>query len=224
MIKIDLLGFSFDRFIPPGAHTLPPLPYGYDALAPIIDKETLRIHHDIHHRAYVDGLNKAEKYLVDARTKNNFDLIKYWENELAFNGSGHILHSLYWTIMQPATNTPSSPSPHTLRSIEKYFGSYDAFKNQFIQAAIAVEASGWCVLVYNPAFGHLEVLQVQKHQNLTQWGVIPILAVDVWEHAYYLKYQNKRADYINEWYKIINWREVERRFDYAKKARLPLTI
>ena len=220
---MDLFKFNTEEPIPAGGHVLPPLPYGYDALSPVIDEKTLKIHHDVHHLAYVNGLNKAEKYLEEARSNENFDLIKYWENELAFNGSGHILHSLYWTIMQPVSLNEEMPKSHTMKEIIEYFGSYEAFKNQFIQAAIAVEGSGWCVLVYNPSFRHLEILQVEKHQNLTQWGVIPILTVDVWEHAYYISYQNKRADYINEWYKIINWTEVERRLEIAKKAKLSLT-
>jgi len=224
VIKIDLLNLNIQKFIPPGGHTLPPLPYAYNALEPVIDEKTMRIHHDIHHMAYVNGLNKAEKYLVDAREKNNFELIKYWENELAFNGSGHILHSLYWTVMQPVSHERKIPMPNTLRAIEKYFGTYDAFMNQFIQAAVNVEGSGWCILAYNPAFKHLEILQAEKHQNLTQWGVIPVLTLDVWEHAYYLKYQNRRADYINDWYKIINWEEVDRRLSMAKRAKLPMTV
>ena len=183
---MELLNFSTIDTIPTGGHMLPPLPYAYNALEPVICEKIVRIHHDIHHLAYVEGLNKAEKYLEDARCKNNFDLIKYWENELAFNGSGHILHSLYWTIMQPAALDEQMPKPHTMKMINEYFGSYEAFANQFIEAAIAVEGNGWCVLGYNPAFGHLEILQAEKHQNLTQWGIIPILVVDVWEHAYYL--------------------------------------
>ena len=219
---MDLFKIGIEEPVPVGGHVLPPLPYGYDALAPVIDQKTLILHHDIHHLGYVNGLNKAEKHLEEARSAGNFDLIKYWENELAFNGSGHILHSLYWTVMQPVSLGEDMPKTHTMKDITDYFGSYGAFKKQFTEAAAAVEGSGWCVLVYNPAFRRLEILQVEKHQNLTQWGVIPILAIDVWEHAYYITYQNKRAEYIKEWYKIINWSEVEKRLGMAKKARLPL--
>ena len=174
--------------VPPGQHKLPPLPYGYGALQPIISSTTLRIHHDKHHKAYVDGLNKAELKLVELRRIDDFDLIKYWENELAFNGSGHILHSIYWTIMAPI-GTGGRPDRETLNQINRYFGSFNAFQRQFTNAADKVEASGWTVLTWQPTWRRLEILQAEKHQNLTQWSGIPILVVDVWEHAYYLDYQ-----------------------------------
>jgi len=203
---------------PLGEHKLPPLPYGYTALEPVIDAKTLQIHHDKHHQKYVDDLNRAEKGMQSARVQNNYDYVKYWENELAFNGSGHILHSVYWTIMT-SPGKGGSARPQTLSYINDYFGSYDDFKAQFINAAIAVEGSGWAILGYNTAWGHLEILQCEKHQNLTQWGIIPILVCDVWEHAYYLKYQNLRADYVNAWYTLIDWAEVEKRLITASKAQ-----
>lgn len=211
------------RYVPAGKHRLPPLPYPYEALEPIIGADTLRIHHDRHHKAYVDGLNKAESALVEARKRNDFSYVKYWENELAFNGSGHILHSIYWTIMAPQ-DFDSEPGPCTVKEINKYFGSGEAFVEQFINAAVKVEGSGWGILVWNPAWCHLEILTAEKHQNLTQWGAIPILVVDVWEHAYYLDYQNKREDYVREWMKLINWEEVENRLMLAKEGQLPLLL
>jgi len=206
-----------------GAHTLPPLPYPYDALEPVIDSETLKIHHDKHHKKYVDDLNKAELALETARERNDYNFIKYWENELAFNGSGHILHSVYWTIMT-RPDTKLSPGNYTSKYIDWYFGGFETFKAQFTAAANAVEGSGWCILGYNPAFSRLELLQCEKHQNLTQWGLIPILVCDVWEHAYYLKYKNQRADYVNAWWRLVNWDEVESRFLKAAQGILPLTI
>ena len=207
--------------VKPGGHKLPPLPYAYDALEPVIDAKTLEIHHNKHHQKYVDDLNKAELALVDARAKKDFTYIKYWENELAFNGSGHILHSIFWTVMA-SPGTGGEPGINTLNWINWYFGSFDAFKAQFSAAAKNVEGSGWCILGYNPAFGHLEILTAEKHQNGTQWGIIPILVLDVWEHAYYLKYQNLRADYVDAWWKIVNWTEVERRLLDAYRGRLRL--
>jgi len=209
--------------IPPGRHVLPPLPYGYDALEPVIGAKTLRIHHDRHHKAYVDGLNQAEVNLVEAREKQNFYYIKYWENELAFQGSGHILHSIYWTIMAPP-GTGGKPGPYTTKLIDCYFGNFTAFKNQFVNAANKVEGSGWGILIWQPAWNHLEILQAEKHQNLTQWGGIPVLVCDVWEHAYYLDYQNERQKYIDAWWNLINWYEVERRLIDAICGRLPLSM
>ncbi len=209
--------------IPPGQHQLPPLPYDYNALEPVISAETLRLHHDKHHKAYVDGLNKAETALVEVRKRNDDQFLKYWENELAFHGSGHILHSIYWTIMAPL-RMGGQPGPHTLYQINCYFGSFNAFKNQFINAADEVEGSGWGILTWQPTWKRLEVLQAEKHQNLTQWSGIPILVCDVWEHAYYLDYQNNRQKYIDSWWELINWQEVERRLILAINGRVPLTL
>lgn len=204
-----------------GMHKLPPLPYPYDALEPVISAETLMLHHDKHHKSYVDGLNRAELYLAEARNTGNIEYIKYWENELAFNGSGHILHSIYWTIMAPV-GRGGQPGPRTVYHANQYFGGIEAMKNQFILATERVEASGWGILVWQPAWGRLEILQAEKHQDLTQWSGIPILVCDVWEHAYYLDYQNRRSDYVNAWWQLINWDEVERRLVSAINGRVSL--
>ncbi len=209
--------------VPLGQHQLPPLPYDYSALEPVISSETLRIHHDKHHKAYVDDLNKAEIALADVRKRNDYSYIKYWENELAFSGSGHILHSIYWTIMAPE-GMGGQPYSHTMNQINCYFGSFNAFKNQFINAAGKVEGSGWGILTWQPTWKRLEILQAEKHQNLTQWSGIPILVCDVWEHAYYLDYRNERQKYIDSWWKLINWYEVERRLVHAVNGRVPLVL
>jgi len=208
--------------VAPGQHTLPPLRYAYDALEPVIDAKTLQIHHDKHHKKYVDELNRAELALAAARHAKDFSQIKCLEEAIAFNGSGHILHSIYWTIMHPTKEGAGTPKINTSRLIDWYFGSFESFKAQFSAAAKAVEGSGWGILVYNPAFGRLEILQAEKHQNLTQWGAIPILVCDVWEHAYYLKYQNLRDDYVDAWWQLVNWDEVERRLLLAAAGQIPL--
>ena len=177
------------------SHVLPELPYDYNALEPYYDEQTVRLHHDIHHKGYVDGLNTAEAKLKEARENGDYSLVKHWEKELAFHGSGHILHKIFWENMKP--NGGGAPSGEVSEKINESFGSFKAFKDQFTKAAVAVEGSGWCALVWNNIFNKLEILQIEKHQNLTQWGSTPILVVDVWEHAYYLKYQNKRADFVN---------------------------
>lgn len=193
---------------------LPELPYAYDALEPYYDAETVRIHHDIHHKGYVDGLNNAQKKLKEAREAGDFGLIKHWERELAFHGSGHILHTIFWENMKPQGG--GEPDGEVATLINEYFGSFDAFKKHFTSAAAAVEASGWCALVWNRELNRLEVVQVEKHQNLSLWSSIPILIIDVWEHAYYLKYQNKRADFINNWWNLINWEDVNNRLSKAR--------
>ena len=209
--------------MPPGKHKLPPLPYSYNALEPVIDEKTLKIHHDIHHKKYVDDLNKTETDALEMRKSGKFDNINLIEENLAFNGSGHILHSIYWTIMT-SPGTGGSPGKITDILINSYFGSFDGFKNQFVQAASKVHGSGWSILGYNPYFQRLEILQAQRHENLTQWGIIPVLVCDVWEHAYYLQYQNKRDDYINAWWTLINWGEVENRLIYAIQSKAVLSV
>lgn len=198
-------------------YTLPKLPYEYDALEPYLDQETLKIHHDKHHKGYVDGLNKAMEALNKARENNDFSLIKHYERELAFNGSGHILHTLYWENMCP--DPKKKPSGDLMKQIEKDFGSYENFKTQFTKAAAAVEGSGWAILAYHPLLCRLDILQCEKHQNLTVWMCQPILILDVWEHAYYIKYQNKRADFIEAFWNICNWEKVEARFDHCCKCK-----
>jgi Fe-Mn family superoxide dismutase len=195
-------------------HQLPPLDYPYEALEPHIDAQTMRLHHDIHHAAYVTGLNNAEAKLAEAREKNDFALVKHWSRELAFHGAGHFLHTIFWKNMAP--NGGGKPSGKLLVQIEKDFGSYEAFVAQFKAAAGAVEGSGWALLVKNWPAQKLEILQAEKHQQLSQWVVEPILALDVWEHAYYLKYQNKRPAYVEAFFNVINWKDVEQRFEHGQ--------
>lgn len=201
--------------VPIGGHTLPPLPYAYNALEPYIDEKTMVIHHDKHHQSYVDGLNKAELKLAEARKNGDFDLVKHWERELAFNGAGHYLHTIFWNVMSPQGG--GRPTGALLDAIERSFGSYDAFKTQFTEAAVKVEGGGWAILVWSPRSRRLEILTAEKHQNLSQWDVVPLLALDVWEHAYYLKHQNNRADYIKDWWKVVNWPYVSERYAAARR-------
>ncbi|MCT2345278.1 superoxide dismutase [Niallia taxi] len=202
--------FVNEPTVPAGGHRLPSLPYAYNALEPYIDEEIMRLHHTKHHQSYVDGLNKAENMLVQARKDRKFELVKHWSRELAFHGSGHYLHTIFWNNMSP--NGGGEPKGMLLEAIKDYFGSYDAFKQHFTEAAKAVEGVGWAILVWSPRARHLEILQSERHMLLTQWDTIPLLALDVWEHAYYLQYKNNRADYISNWWKIVNWKDVEERF------------
>jgi superoxide dismutase, Fe-Mn family len=196
-------------------YNLPSLPYEYNALEPHYDEQTVKIHHDIHHKGYVDGLNNAEAKLKEAREKGDFALIKHWERELAFHGSGHVLHTLFWESLSPQGG--GEPKGTLASQIQSDFGSYDAFKKQFSAAAVAVEASGWTTLCYQPDFNKLLILQVEKHQDLTVWGAIPLMIVDVWEHAYYLKYQNKRAAFVEAFWNMVNWDNASKIFDNINK-------
>jgi Fe-Mn family superoxide dismutase len=191
------------------AHELPPLPYEYNALEPHIDEQTMRLHHDKHHLAYVNGLNTAETKLAEARDKGDFALVKHWEREAAFHGAGHFLHCIFWENMGP--NGGGEPAGKLADAIKSRFGGYDKFIAHFKAAGAAVEGSGWVLLVKNNMTKALDILTAEKHQDLTQWVVTPLLVCDVWEHAYYLKYQNNRAAYIEAFTKVINWDDVTKR-------------
>lgn len=198
-----------------GKHTLPPLPYAYDALEPYISSEIMRLHHDKHHQSYVDGLNKAELMMKKARETNDYALLKHWEREAAFHGSGHYLHTLFWEEMIPGGGGQAKGDLY--KQIEKDFGSFQAFKNHFSEAAKQVEGVGWALLVWVPRARKLEILQSERHMILTQWDTIPILVLDVWEHAYYLQYKNDRASYVKNWWNVVNWPQTSLRFNTAKK-------
>ncbi|OZU90065.1 superoxide dismutase [Virgibacillus indicus] len=204
--------------IPFGKHTLPPLPYKYNALEPYISEEIMRLHHDKHHQSYVDGLNKAEKALYDSKTDTN--LIKHWLREQAFNGSGHYLHTIFWYNMTP--NSAKEPKGEIKRRIKRDFGSWKRFKNLFTEAANSVEGVGWAVLVWAPRSGRLAIQTIEKHQLFQQADVIPLLVLDVWEHAYYLQYKTDKKDYISNWWNVVNWDNVNERYKEAIKVRWSL--
>lgn len=208
-----------EKSLPPGGHTLPELPYAYNALEPYISEEIMRLHHDKHHRSYVDGLNRAELNLKKARETNDFSLIKHWSRELSFHGSGHYLHTIFWRNMSP--NGGGSPTGILKGEIEKYFGNVDTFKRQFSEAAKQVEGVGWALLVWSPRARHLEVLQSERHMIQTQWDTIPLLVLDVWEHAYYLQYKNNRSEYVDKWWNLVNWHDVEIRYEKAADIKWP---
>jgi len=195
-------------------HELPPLPYDYNALEPYYDEETVRLHHDKHQAAYVAGWNKAEEALEEARAKGDYALIQNWEKQLAFHSSGATLHAMFWENMAP--NAGGDPKGELAKQIETDFGSIENFKKQFSAATAAVEASGWTMLGWNPDVKKLYVLQIENHQKLVMTGIRPLLVLDVWEHAYYLKYQNRRPEWIEAWWHLVNWPDVERKFGAAK--------
>ena len=197
------------------AHELPPLPYAYDALEPYYDEQTLRLHHDKHHAAYVAGLNAAEEKVQAMLKSGDYANARGVAGDLAFHGSGHILHSIFWTNMKPGGG--GNPTGGLADAINKGFGGVDAFKGLFLATANAVQGSGWGILAYRKMDDSLVILGAEKHENLTQWGVAPILALDVWEHAYYLKYQNRRPEWTKAFMEnLVNWEDVARRLKEAK--------
>jgi len=197
-----------------GKYVLPKLPYAYDALEPVYMAKALEIHHQKHHAGYVKGLNTTLEKLESARKAGDYASITAFSRDLAFHGSGHILHCLLWNSMKPGgvKEIPASLS----KAINADFGSVDAFKAQFVAATKGVEASGWGVLAFEPVAGKLMILQSEKHQNLTIWGVAPLLVCDVWEHAYYLQYANDRAQWVDNFMKIANWEYAAERYEAVK--------
>jgi Fe-Mn family superoxide dismutase len=197
-----------------GKYVLPELPYAYNALEPLYDEQTVRLHHDKHHAAYVNGLNAALEKLEAARKTNNFADVKALSKAVAFHGSGHILHTLFWHSMRPGG---AGEIPGELeKAMKDSFGTVESCKAQFAAAAKDVEGSGWAILAYEPFADKLLILQAEKHQDLTVWGVQPLLVCDVWEHAYYLKYQNRRAEWVDTFMKMADWQFAAERLAQAR--------
>jgi Fe-Mn family superoxide dismutase len=196
-----------------GKYAAAPLPFAYDALEPVIDARTVELHYNFHHKPAAAAANKAEEALAKARDSGDFALVKHYEKELAFQLSSHILHTIYWTNL---SGKGGAPKGTLAKAIAAEFGSYENCKSQLSAAAAAVEASGWGMLAYHPATKKLMILQCENHQKLTAWGAQPLLLLDVFEHAYYLKYQNRRAEYLDNLFSIINWDNVAARFDAAR--------
>ena len=208
------------------AHELPPLPYAHDALEPHIDKATMEIHHGKHHNAYVTNLNKAiagnaalEAKSVEALITDLASVPENIRGPVRNNGGGHVNHTAFWKLMGPKAG--GAPSGKLADDINATFGSIDAFKEKFEAAGVGRFGSGWAWLVVNN--GKLEIVSTANQDNPTMGKAVagcegkPILGVDVWEHAYYLKYQNKRPDYLKAFWNVVNWTEVSRLYDAAKK-------
>ncbi|MFC0397833.1 superoxide dismutase [Paraburkholderia rhizosphaerae] len=199
-----------------GKYAAAPLPFAYDALEPVIDARTVELHYNFHHKPAVVAANKAEEALAKARDTSDFALVKFYEKELAFQLSSHILHTVYWTSI---SGKGGEPKGELAKMIDSNFGSYAKFKAQLAAATIATEASGWGVVGYHPVTGKLMILQCENHQKLTAWGIQPILVLDVFEHAYYLKYQNRRNEYVNQLFSIVNWDNASLRLQAAMPSR-----
>ena len=196
---------------------LPDLPYPYDALEPFIDKETMQIHHDKHHGAYVENLNKALEGRDELLSKPIEELLASVESveesirqTVINNGGGHANHSFFWEIMCPASQS-GEPKGDLKEALESSFGSIDSFKEEFTKKVMGVFGSGWVFLI-KKANGDLSLKRHSFQNSPLMHGNKPILGIDVWEHAYYLKYQNRKADYISAWWNVVNWEEVETRF------------
>ena len=200
------------------AYTLPDLPYDPAALEPHYSAQVVSLHHDKHHAAYVTGLNTTMDRLEEARQKSDYDTIVGLEKTLAFNLSGHVLHSIFWTNLSPSGG--DRPGGELAAAIVEHFGSFDAFKAQMTQATTTVQGSGWGALAWEPLGKRLYIEQIYDHQGNTGQSGLPLLVFDAWEHAYYLQYKNVRADFVTALWNIVSWENVASRFDKAVGVNL----
>jgi Fe-Mn family superoxide dismutase len=198
-----------------GTYTLPALPYANDALEPVIDAQTMEIHHTRHHAGYIRGMGVALEELAKVRAgTGDARLVKHWSRELSFHASGHLNHALFWQVMAPRdAGGGGRPEGRLAELIERDFGGFERFQSHFVAASASVEGSGWGWLVWDPMAGRLMVTQGEKQQNFMVTGVQPLLGLDVWEHAYYLRYQNRRRAYCEAFFEIINWAKVSELLD-----------
>jgi len=205
-----------------GKYTLPEMPYAYDALEPHIDAQTMEIHHSKHHQKYTDGMNGAlEKLSPELQEKDIEEILSNInqvpddvKGAINFNGGGYDNHKLFWNSMKQ--NGGGEPTGAIADAINDSFGSFAEFKELFSSKTAPLQGSGWGWLVYNPNSGKVEYKAMSNQTSPRTEGLVPLLGLDVWEHAYYLKYQNKRPDYIAAWWNVINWDEVNDRFSKAK--------
>ncbi|HKD18563.1 MAG TPA: superoxide dismutase [Thermoanaerobaculia bacterium] len=192
-------------------YTLPELQYDYSALEPHISGKIMELHHDKHHAGYVKGANSTLEKLGEAREKEDFTRLGAMEKALAFNLSGHVLHSLFWQNLAPKGG--GEPKGELAEQIKKDFGGFAAFKRQLTEAASTIMGSGWGAVVWEPLAGRLLTTQIYDHQsNLAQAGV-PIMVLDAWEHAYYLQYENRKTDFFQVVWNVWNWKDVAERFE-----------
>ena len=205
------------------AFDLPPLPYGYDALEPVIDRETMELHHSKHHRAYVDALNKALEGHPDLQGKSieallrDLDTVPEAIRQTVRNqGGGHANHQMFWKIIQPGG--AKAPAGAIAQAIDEGFGSFDAFKTRFEEAGAKHFGSGWVFLVTHPGGQGLDILTLPNQDSVLPLKRPALLANDVWEHAYYLKHRNRRADYLKGWWEVVNWTTVGARLDAIRSG------
>ena len=195
-------------------YTLPELSYDYGALAPAISGQIMELHHSKHHQTYVTGANTAIQQMAEARDSGNFANINKLEKDLAFNLGGHVNHSVFWTNMSP--NGGDKPVGELASAIDDYFGSFEKFQAHFTAAALGVQGSGWAALLWDSIGQRLIISQFFDQQSNFPVGTVPVLLLDVWEHAYYLDYKNVRADYVKAFWNIVDWSNVQARFDAAR--------
>ena len=203
-------------------YVLPDLSYDYGALEPNISGKIMELHHDKHHLAYVNGANSALDALADAREKNDLTMVNKFQKDLAFNLAGHVNHTVFWKNMSPEGG--DKPTGELAAAIDEYFGSFDAFRAHFTASALGIQGSGWSILVWDILGQKLIIEQLYDHQGNLSVGSIPLLMLDMWEHAFYLDYQNVKPEYVKAFWNIVNWADVQARFQEASQNTSTLLL
>ncbi|MDO5671800.1 MAG: superoxide dismutase [Actinomycetaceae bacterium] len=196
-------------------YTLPDLPYDYSALEPHISAQIMELHHSKHHAAYVAGANAALTALEEARDKGDLGAINLWEKNLAFNLGGHSNHSVFWKNLAP--NAGGTPTGDILDAINEFFGTFEKFQAQFTASAMGIQGSGWAILAWDTVGRRLVTFQLFDQQGNIPVALVPLLMIDMWEHAFYLDYLNVKADYVKAFWNIVNWEDVAARLNNARK-------
>ena len=199
-------------------YTLPDLDYDYGALAPHIAPEIMELHHSKHHAAYVAGANTALEQLAEARANGSFGAVNKLEKDLAFHLGGHINHSVFWKNMSPEGG--GEPDGEVAAAIDEFFGSFEAFQGQFGAVANGIQGSGWAMLVWDPLGQRLNINQLFDQQANVPVGQLPVLQLDMWEHAFYLQYKSVKGDYVKAWWNVVNWADVAARLEKARATSL----
>jgi Fe-Mn family superoxide dismutase len=200
-------------------YTLPDLPYDYAALEPHISGAIMELHHSKHHATYVKGANSALEQLAEAREREALGTVTMLEKNLAFNLGGHVNHSVFWPNMSPEGG--DKPDGELAAALDEHFGSFDGFRRHFTASALGVQGSGWSILAWEPLGQRLVLEQVYDHQTNMTPGMVPLLLLDMWEHAFYLQYRNVKPDYVEAWWNVVNWADAARRFEHAQSLVLP---
>jgi Fe-Mn family superoxide dismutase len=203
-------------------YVLPDLSYDYGALEPNISGRIMELHHDKHHLAYVNGANAALDALAEARDKNDLSMVNKFQKDLAFNLAGHVNHTVFWENMSPEGG--DKPTGELAAAIDNFFGSFDAFRAHFTASALGIQGSGWSILVWDILGQKLIIEQLYDHQGNLSVGSIPLLMLDMWEHAFYLDYQNVKPEYVKAFWNIVNWADVQARFDEASNHTSTLLL
>jgi Fe-Mn family superoxide dismutase len=203
-------------------YVLPELSYDYGALEPNISGRIMELHHDKHHLAYVNGANSALDALAEARDKNDLTMVNKFQKDLAFNLAGHVNHTVFWKNMSPEGG--DKPTGELAAAIDEFFGTFDAFKAHFSASALGIQGSGWSILVWDILGQKLIIEQLYDHQGNLSVGSIPLLMLDMWEHAFYLDYQNVKPEYVKAFWNIVNWADVQARFAEASQNTSTLLL